>query len=114
MQLDSTVDFARGNRFVTWYLGGLNYQTIHHLFPRISHIHYPALSHVVERICAEHGVAYRTTGTFFQALASHQRWLKRMGHGEGAVRASAVIPSSAVLPAILEAPPLEPEIALAG
>lgn len=114
MQLDSTVDFARGNRVVTWYLGGLNYQTIHHLFPRISHIHYPALSRIIEQVCTEHGVAYRTTGTFMQALASHQRWLKRMGHGEGAVRQSAVVPSAAAIPSILEAPTLEPDVAMAG
>ena len=32
-QLRATVDFARSNRLLTWYLGGLNFQAVHHLFP---------------------------------------------------------------------------------
>ncbi|MCA9544796.1 MAG: acyl-CoA desaturase [Myxococcales bacterium] len=77
-QLATTVDFARDNKLVTWFLGGLNFQAIHHLFPKISHVHYPALSPIVERVCAEHGVAYRLNGGFMEALGSHYRWLKRM------------------------------------
>lgn len=124
MQLDSTVDFARGNPVVTWFLGGLNYQTVHHLFPRISHVHYPALSRIVEQVCAEHGVAYRTTGTFRQALASHYRWLKRMGQGEGVVTAvktpvvspevSAGLATAGLNAASVVAPGLESKGALAA
>src|SRR5262249_36676403 len=36
-QVETTVDFARGNRFLSWIIGGLNFQIEHHLFPRISH-----------------------------------------------------------------------------
>lgn len=82
LQLDTTVDFARGNRLITWYLGGLNYQAVHHLFPRISHVHYPQISLIVEQVCAEHEQIYRCAGSFPQALGSHYRWLKRMGAAE--------------------------------
>jgi linoleoyl-CoA desaturase len=78
-QVQSTVDFARGNPILNWYLGGLNYQIEHHLFPQVSHIHYPALAGIVEATCAEFGVRYFAHKTLFCALASHQRWLRRMG-----------------------------------
>jgi linoleoyl-CoA desaturase len=76
-QVESSVDFARGNRFMTWYLGGLNYQIEHHLFPKICHVHYPALSPIVEQVCAEFGVRYFAHPTLLGALASHYRLLRR-------------------------------------
>jgi linoleoyl-CoA desaturase len=86
-QLGATVDFARGNPLVSWYLGGLNFQVEHHLFPRVCHLHYPALSRIVEDTCREHGVRYRANESVGAALKSHVRWLKRMGQPaiEGAV-----------------------------
>ncbi|EAU67696.1 linoleoyl-CoA desaturase (Delta(6)-desaturase) [Stigmatella aurantiaca DW4/3-1] len=78
-QVETTVDFARGNPLVSWYLGGLNFQVEHHLFPRVSHLHYPALSRIVERTCQEHGIRYRSQQSVGAALKSHVRWLKRMG-----------------------------------
>jgi len=65
-------------------VGGLNHQVEHHLFPRICHVHYPALSEVVEKACQEHGIPYRSNPTFSAGLVSHFRWLKRMGR-EGVV-----------------------------
>ncbi len=78
-QLQTTVDFARGNRFLCWFLGGLNFQVEHHLFARICHIHYPALSKVVEDACQEFGVKYSAHQGFWSAVRSHHRWLVEMG-----------------------------------
>jgi linoleoyl-CoA desaturase len=78
-QVETTVDFARGNPLVSWYLGGLNFQAVHHLFPRVCHLHYPALSRIVEQTCQEFGVRYRAQASVGAALRSHVRWLKRMG-----------------------------------
>ncbi|WP_155893888.1 fatty acid desaturase family protein [Cystobacter fuscus] len=78
-QVETTVDFARGNRWLCWYLGGLNFQVVHHLFPKVCHLHYPALSRIIEQTCVEHGVRYRTQDSVRAALGSHVRWLKRMG-----------------------------------
>jgi linoleoyl-CoA desaturase len=83
-QVETTVDFARGSRIACWYLGGLNFQVEHHLFNRICHVHYPALSRVVEEVCKEHGVRYSAHPTFLGAVGSHFRWLKRMGQPDGA------------------------------
>ncbi len=78
-QIATTVDFAPRNRPLAWLVGGLNYQIEHHLFPQICHIHYPALAKVVEELCAEFGLTYKSNRTFRAGVASHFRWLRRMG-----------------------------------
>jgi linoleoyl-CoA desaturase len=78
-QVETTVDFARGSRLLSWFFGGLNFQIEHHLFPQICHVHYPALSLLVEQTCKEYGLRYVTHGTFLAGVVSHFRWLRRMG-----------------------------------
>lgn len=78
-QVETTVDFARRSRVASWLLGGLNFQIEHHLFPRICHINYPAISKVVEQTCLEFGVRYSEHKSFWSGVASHFRWLRRMG-----------------------------------
>jgi len=78
-QLATTVNFSADSAVVTWYVGGLNYQIEHHLFPRVCHLHYPAISGIVRKVCAEHGVEYRTHGTMLDAVRSHVAHLKRVG-----------------------------------
>jgi len=57
--------------------GGLNMQVEHHLFPRICHIHYPAISKIVRETAREFNVAYNENETFIGALKSHYQVLKR-------------------------------------
>lgn len=78
-QVKTTVDFARTSALTTWLVGGLNFQIEHHLFPRVSHVNYPAISKLVEETCREFGVPFAEHPTFRAAVASHFRWLKRMG-----------------------------------
>jgi linoleoyl-CoA desaturase len=78
-QVETSVDFARRSRVAAWLLGGLNFQIEHHLFPRICHTNYPAMSKLVEETCREYGVKYRTHESFRAGVASHFRWLRRMG-----------------------------------
>jgi linoleoyl-CoA desaturase len=80
-QLATTADFAHRSRWLTWYVGGLNYQIEHHLFPKVGHRHYPAISEIVRQVCAEHGVPYLLHDTLWGALASHWRFMKRIGRG---------------------------------
>jgi linoleoyl-CoA desaturase len=80
-QVETAVDFARDNRLLTWYLGGLNFQIEHHLFPRICHLHYPALSPIVEATCRAHGVRHSSHPRMRDAVRSHIRFLKRLGSG---------------------------------
>ncbi len=86
-QIETTVDFARGNRVLSWLLGGLNFQIEHHLFPQVCHVHYAALAPLVEKTCAEFGLRYRAHESFRAGLASHFRWLRRMGSAAGSVNA---------------------------
>jgi len=79
-QIETTVDFARSSRMAAWLLGGLNFQVEHHLFPRICHINYPAMSKIVEEACKELGVRYTAHKTFLSGLVSHYKFLKRMGN----------------------------------
>lgn len=81
-QLATTIDFARDSKLLSWYVGGLNFQAVHHLFPRISHVHYPAIATIVAETAAAHGVRYTASPTLGAALRSHYRWLRRMGAGE--------------------------------
>jgi linoleoyl-CoA desaturase len=78
----TTANFAPRNRLLTWYVGGLNHQIEHHLFPKVCSRHYPALSVIVRRVAARHGLPYHCHDTFFGAVRSHLRTLKRFGAGE--------------------------------
>lgn len=78
-QVETTVDFARKSALLTWFLGGLNFQVEHHLFPKVCHLHYPALSRIVEEVAAQNGVRYRTNVTLAGAVASHFRLLLKLG-----------------------------------
>jgi len=78
-QVKTTANFAFSNRFITWFVGGLNYQIEHHLFPRISHIHYPALSKIVSDTCSKFGIHYLYFNSTRAAIASHVRFMHHMG-----------------------------------
>jgi linoleoyl-CoA desaturase len=78
-QVQTTVDFARRSRLLSWFIGGLNFQIEHHLFPQICHVHYPALAPIVEDTCRKFGLRYAAHKTFWAGVASHFRWLRRMG-----------------------------------
>jgi linoleoyl-CoA desaturase len=78
-QMRTTVDFARRSRVLCWLLGGLNFQVEHHLFPGVCHIHYPAMSRIVEETCREFGVPHTSHGSFLGGIRSHYRWLRRLG-----------------------------------
>lgn len=50
--------------------GGLNYQIEHHLFPQISHVHYPKLSLIVKQVCQEYNIPYIEYPKVSEAIAS--------------------------------------------
>jgi linoleoyl-CoA desaturase len=81
-QLLTTTNFANKNRILSWYVGGLNYQVEHHLFPNICHVHYRDISHIVENTAKEFGVPYKKIDTFMGALVAHGRMLKELGKSE--------------------------------
>jgi len=78
-QLHTTADFAPKNWLVSWFVGGLNYQIEHHLFPHISHVHYPRISKIVKETAREFGLPYTEYRTVREALASHFHMMKKLG-----------------------------------
>lgn len=81
-QILTTSNFAVGNKLVSWYTGGLNHQVEHHLFPRISHVHYPALSKIVKETCQAFGIPYNEHPTVLSAVRSHVVHLRRIGRAD--------------------------------
>lgn len=78
-ELNTTSDFARNNLFLNWYVGGLNFQIEHHLFPTTCHIHYARLAPIIESTAKEYGIKYNLKPSFMAALGSHVRKLKELG-----------------------------------
>jgi len=78
-QVESTANFATKSKLLHWLLGGLNFQIEHHLFPRVSHIHYPQISRIVKEVCRESDVTYLEYSSMFRAIGAHLTYLKRLG-----------------------------------
>ena len=78
-QLNTTVNFSRKSKWISWYVGGLNFQVEHHLFPNICHVHYPNIAPIVKQTAEEFGIPYMENETFMQALHSHIATLQRFG-----------------------------------
>lgn len=79
-EMKTTANFGRHNKLLCWYVGGLNFQIEHHLFPKVCSIHYPAISPIVKRVAETHGIPYNDQPTFRSAVASHFRMLKLLGN----------------------------------
>lgn len=78
-QIKTTANFAPRNKIISWYVGGLNYQVEHHLFPKVSHVHYPAISKIVKDACAKFNLPYNEYPTMSAAVASHFRMMRELG-----------------------------------
>lgn len=62
---------VRGGVLTDWFLGGLNYQIEHHLFPSMPRPHLRRAQPLVRAYCAEVGIPYAETGlvdSYRQAL----------------------------------------------
>jgi linoleoyl-CoA desaturase len=78
-QLETTANFATRNKVICWLVGGLNFQIEHHLFPKISHIHYPAISKIIKQVCQEYNITYIEYPKMRHAIVSHVHYLKKLG-----------------------------------
>lgn len=78
-QMKTTANFSNNSPAFSWFIGGLNYQIEHHLFPNICHIHYKDISKIVKTTAQEFGIPYLQHKTFFGALKSHFSLLNTLG-----------------------------------
>lgn len=78
-QMHTTANFAPRSALAAFLCGGLNRQIEHHLFPKVCHIHYPAIATIVKETAHEFGLPYLENESFGSALASHFRLLQKLG-----------------------------------
>lgn len=81
-QLFTTCNFGMSNRFLSWFIGGLNFQIEHHLFPNVCHVHYPKLALIVQQTAQEFGLPYYANDTFTGAISNHFTMLRDLGSGK--------------------------------
>lgn len=93
-QVNTTADFATDNKAITWFLGGLNFQVEHHLFPRISHVHYPAIQKIVIEKCNKFNIRYHHFPTMTSAVISHLRTMKQLGQEDITLGSRLLAPES--------------------
>lgn len=84
-QLRTTCNFSPKSRIFSWFVGGLNYQIEHHLFPSISHVHYRKLSKIVQQTATEFGIPYHVYPNFMVVIWEHTKHLWRLGNSPAAV-----------------------------
>ncbi|MGB8191517.1 MAG: fatty acid desaturase [Chitinophagaceae bacterium] len=77
--IENTSSFATDNLLLTYFSGGLNHHTIHHLFPEICQIHFPALTKILRATSEEYGIPFKIYPTFWSAIQSHYSLLKKLG-----------------------------------
>jgi linoleoyl-CoA desaturase len=94
-EMETTANFARKSRLLSWYVGGLNFQIEHHLFPKTCSVHYPAISSIVKETAAKYGVPYYDQPTLMAAVRSHLRMLKKLGPDAWAERGAGAIQTAA-------------------
>lgn len=79
-QLATTCNFAPKSRLLEWYIGGLNYQVEHHLFPDICHVHYREISKIVKATAEEFQIPYYSKPHFLGAVYDHFKMLYLLGN----------------------------------
>lgn len=89
---DSKVDFLsrqvltsrniRGNWVMDSFMGGLNYQIEHHLFPNMPRPHLAKASEIAREYCATHRISYTQT-TLSQSYGIVIQYLNRVGLAAG-------------------------------
>ncbi len=94
-QMMTTANFAVNSKLAGFLCGGLNRQVEHHLFPKICHIHYPAIGKIVKDTALEFNLPYIESPTFMDALGSHYRMLRKLG--KEAYEEKALISSPCIL-----------------
>ena len=78
-QVLTTCNYAPNSTFISWFIGGLNYQIEHHLFPGVCHIHYADISKIVKRKTIEYSIPYNSKKSFSSAIFSHAIMLYKLG-----------------------------------
>jgi linoleoyl-CoA desaturase len=74
-QLQTTCDLSPNSAFLSHLIGALNVNVAHHMYPQISHVHYPALAKIIRKQCIKYGITYHAK-SYYQGILSHVQLLK--------------------------------------
>ncbi|HEU4860209.1 MAG TPA: acyl-CoA desaturase [Chitinophagaceae bacterium] len=72
---NATYDCSTDSGVLHWITGGLNTHLAHHLFPKLCHCHYPAVTRIIKEHCAEYHINYPHY-SLGDAIISHFNFLK--------------------------------------
>jgi len=86
LQVMTSSNFSVGSPLASLFVGGLNLQIEHHLFPYISHINVPLISPIVQQTCKEFNVPYFAFPSYWEAIKSYYYHLKKMGNPSRPIR----------------------------
>ena len=78
-QFLTTSDFATDSPTITALYGGFNHHLTHHLFPKISHVHYPRITKIIKNVSDEYNMPLHQEPTIIGAMNSHFRLLRKRG-----------------------------------
>jgi len=81
-EMRTTANYANGSTIFAWFIGGLNHQVEHHLFPHVCHVHYKKISKIVKATAEQYDVPYHSHKTFLGAVKSHLTLMHQLGTGE--------------------------------
>lgn len=81
-QFTTTSNFAPKNKFLFWFIGGLNYQIEHHVLPDVCHVHYKKLTHIVAETAQEFGMPYHVKKNMYSAIVDHIKMLRLLGRNQ--------------------------------
>lgn len=76
-----TVNIKHG-LLVNWWMGYLNMQIEHHLFPQMPQFRHPQISDRIKALCNKHGLVYDERG-YFEVCVAMFKNLDDVGHGAG-------------------------------
>ena len=89
--VETTGDYAAKGFLLQWLVGAINIHVIHHLFPKICHTHYQALTPIIKQTVEECGYEFREFPSFYNAIASHIQELKMLGNPPAAEEAKMML-----------------------
>lgn len=61
---DHTVDISTDSWLVSWIMGYLNYQVVHHLFPQMPQFRHPEVSKMLAEYAKENGIKYQVVSYY--------------------------------------------------
>jgi fatty acid desaturase len=69
---------VKGGRFMDWFMGGLNYQVEHHLFPSMPRPNLRKVQPIVREFCSSHDIPYTET-SLMESYGIVVRYLNKVG-----------------------------------